>query len=238
MVAAPNYLPEQSFQLFLQGATMIRLNTRSLSILSLCLFAVASAPTLAAGAAYTLDPGHTQVEFHWNHVGFSHPGAGFNEISGKLIWNTADPSTSSVTVDIPVASIDSHVPALDQKLKSAEFFDAAKFPKITFVSTKVERTEVPGKWKVTGNLTLHGVTKPVVLETTLNKAGTYPMLKIPALGFDATTRFKRSDFGVSVGVPMVGDEIEVRITVEALEAEGYARAMGRMKATPPSKPQK
>jgi len=126
--------------------------------------------------------------------------------------------------------VHSHVALLDDKLRSAEFFDAARFPAITFVSTRVERGETADRFRVTGDLTAHGVTRPVVLEVKLNRAETYPMLNVPALGFDARACLQRSDFGLGEGVPMVGDEIEVRITAEAMEAKGYAKAMKRMKA--------
>lgn len=203
--------------------------TNALSLVWLaCLLCVSGAPAIAAQAAYTLDPGHTQVQFNWSHLGFSNPGASFDDISGTLLWDAAEVSKSSVKVSMSVESVHSHVRQLDQKLRSAEFFDAAKFPKITFNSTKVERTAASNMLKVTGDLTVHGVTKPVVLEVRLNNAGNHPMLKIPAIGFDAATTFKRSDFGVAGGVPMVGDEIFVRITAEALDAEGFAKARKAM----------
>jgi polyisoprenoid-binding protein YceI len=207
------------------------MNQISKTFSSLCLAALlgaAAAPALAAEVVYTLDPGHTQVQFNWSHLGFSNPGANFDEVAGNLNWNEADPTQSSVKVSMPVESIHSHVALLDQKLKSPDFFDAAKFPAVTFASTKVERAGADGKFKVTGDLSLHGVTKPVVLDVTLNRAGMYPMLNVPALGFDASTVIKRSDFGVSMGIPYVGDVIQVHITAEAMEAVGFAKAMKAM----------
>ena len=185
----------------------------------------ASGAVLASETPYTLDPGHTQVQLNWNHLGFSNPGASFDDISGTLNWDAADITKSSVKVSMAVDSIHSHVPLLDQKLKSDEFLGTSKFPKIDFISTKVEKTDAADRYKVTGDLTVHGVTKPVVLDVTLNHTGIYPMLNVPAAGFDATTSFKRSDFGVGGGVPYVSDEIRVRITAEALEAKGFAKAM-------------
>ncbi|HEX5339999.1 MAG TPA: YceI family protein [Gammaproteobacteria bacterium] len=203
----------------------------SLYIVISCLFALAGRPALADGVSYTLDPNHTQVQFNWSHLGFSHPGADFDTISGTLIWDATDIAHSSVSVRIPVASIHTHVPALDQKLKSAEFLDAGKFPEIRFISTKVEPVG-SNHFRVTGNLTVHGVTRPAILDVTLNRSGMYPMLNVPALGFDASTVLKRSEFGVSEGIPFVGDDIRVRITSEALEAKGYARAMKALSASP------
>src|SRR5437764_163553 len=109
---------------------------RSLIALS-CLFASASA--VGAPVAYTLDPGHTQVQFSWNHMQYSNPEAGFDDITGTLMWDADDITKSSVDVTIAVASVHSHVAVLDQKLKSAEFLDAPRYPNVKFVSTRVER---------------------------------------------------------------------------------------------------
>lgn len=190
-------------------------------------------PAMAADVAYTLDPAHTQTQFSWTHLGYSHPAGGFDDISGVLQWDAADIAKCSVSVSISVDSIHTHVPALDQELRSAKFFDAGKFPKITFASTRVERIDAR-RFKVTGHLTVHGVTKPVVLDVVLNQTGIYPYLNVPALGFDASTRFKRSDFGMGEGVPMVSDEIVVQISSEALEAEGFAKAMKAMSEQSPA----
>jgi len=187
-------------------------------------------PVLAAEVAYTLEPGHTETRFNWTHLGFSHPGAGFDDITGSLRWNAADLRKSSVTVDIAVASIHTHVPLLDKILLSHKYFDAVRYPKITFVSTRVESTRQANHFRVVGNLTVHGITKPVVLDVTRNQTGSYPMFNIPAMGFDASTHFKRSDFGLGEGVPYVSDEIRVRITTEALEAESLAKAKPAMDA--------
>src|SRR3954469_17848897 len=91
----------------------------------------------AAPVAYTLDPGHTQVQFSWNHMQYSNPEAGFDDIRGTLMWDADDITKSSVDVAIAVGSVHSHVPALDQKLKSAEFLDAPRYPNVKFVSTRV-----------------------------------------------------------------------------------------------------
>src|SRR5207342_2480044 len=98
-----------------------------------------AAPATAADVTYTLDPSHTQVQFNWAHMGYSHPGGDFDTISGSLKWNAADISKSSVKVNIAVDSIHTRVAALDEELRGDKFFDTAKFPTITFTSTKVER---------------------------------------------------------------------------------------------------
>lgn len=181
----------------------------------LALAALVAAPAaFAAPVTYTLDTGHTQVMFSWNHFGFSNPTANFNTVEGTLVYDAAHPADSHVEVTMPVSSLDTHVPALDDHLKRADFFDAAKYPKITFKSTKVV-DEGHDRLKVTGNLSVHGVTRPVTLEVKLNKAGVHPMLKKQAIGFDATTTLERKDFGVGAYVPAVSNQIKVRITVEA-----------------------
>lgn len=195
---------------------------RSLLILSCILasYAVAAAPV-----AYTLDPNHTQLQFSWNHLQYSNPEAGFDNITGTLMWDADDITKSSVDVTIAVDSLHSHIAVLDAKLKSAEFLDAQRYPTIRFVSTGVKRLDDNGNLQISGNLTVHGSTKPVSLDAHLNRVGVYPMLEVPAAGFSASALIKRSEFGVGEGIPFVSDELKVRITAEALEAVGFAKAM-------------
>jgi len=167
----------------------------------------------AAPVTYKLDPGHTMVLFSWNHFGYSNPVADFGLGDGTLVFDEQHPAQSSVEVTLPLANLDTHVPALDKHLKEADFFDADKYPTVTFKSTKVQPLG-GNKFKVTGDLTVHGVTKSVVLDATLNKVGPHPMTKAQAIGFDATGTLKRSDFGVGAYVPKVSDEIKIRITTE------------------------
>lgn len=190
--------------------------------------ALAAALALVASPAfaltYTLDPGHTQVEFGWNHFGFSNPTAQFGKIEGTLDYDQADPTKASVKVTLDLGSINSNVVKLDEHLENADFFDAAKYPTATFTSTKVEKGATPDTLKVTGDLDLHGVTRPVVLNVTVNKVGEHGMLKAPAAGFDATATIKRSEWGIGKYAPMVSDDIRIRITTEAIEAKAYAEA--------------
>ena len=186
--------------------------------------ALVTAPVFAA--TYTLDPAHTQVVFTWNHFGYSNPSAQFGKIEGTLEFDQADPTRSSVSVSIPIASIVSHVAKLDEHLRSNEFFDAAKYPLTTFKSTRVEKGATKDHLKVTGDLTLHGVTRPLVLDVTINKVGEHPMRnKAPAAGFDATATIKRSEFGITKYVPMVSDDIKLHITSEAIDAKAFAESL-------------
>ncbi len=176
--------------------------------------ALLSATAMAAPRTYQLDPNHTQVLVRWEHFGFSHPSANFGQAEGTLVYDADDVPASSVNVLLPLSGLDTFVPALDKHLRGEDFFDAEQYPVITFDSTKVE-TAGEGKLKVTGDLTIKGVTKVVVLDVTLNKVAVQPMTKRPAIGFDATATIKRSDFGIDKFVPNVSDDITLRITTEA-----------------------
>ena len=180
--------------------------------------AIASSVTLAAPVDYKIDPTHTATVFNWNHFGFSTPSANFTDIQGVIKVDNAKPENSSVNVTIPVSSVNTNVPALDKEFQEEAWFNAAKYPNITFKSTKVE-TKDKKHFKITGDLTVKGVTKPVVLDAVLNKQGEHPMAKVPAIGFNATTSFNRSAFGIGNYVPNVGDKITVNITTEATAAK-------------------
>ncbi|HYG07700.1 MAG TPA: YceI family protein [Stenotrophomonas sp.] len=176
--------------------------------------APAATPIQAMSGTYKLDPTHTDVLVQWNHLGFSNPTAHFGNVDGTLVFDAADPTKSSVQVTLPLSGLNSFTAKFDEHLKSADFFDAAKFPTATFKSTKVEAAGT-NKFTVTGDLTIKDQTKPVTLDVTLNGAGDHPMAKVPAIGFDATATLKRSDFGVGAYVPAVSDEVRIRITTEA-----------------------
>jgi polyisoprenoid-binding protein YceI len=170
---------------------------------------------------YTFEPGHTQGVIRWNHLGFANPTAHFNLVEGMLDFDEAAVAKASVAVTIPLTAMSTGVPDLDDDFRSADFFDVAKFPSATFKSTKVEKGD-SGRLKVTGDLNLHGATKPVILDVTVNKVGTNPRNKLPTVGFEATAVLNRSDFGLGRYVPQVSDEIRLHITAEAAEAKGYA----------------
>lgn len=172
-----------------------------------------AASVQAAPVTYQLDPGHTMVLFSWSHFGFSHPTADIGIAKGTVVYDAQHPARSSVEVSMPLSLLDTHVPALDKHLKEADFFDAAKYPVITFKSTRVQPVDAT-HFKVTGDLTVHGVTHPVTLAATLNKVGPHPMSKAQSIGFDATGTLMRKDFGVGAYVPMVSNEIQLRITTE------------------------
>ncbi len=166
-----------------------------------------------AADTYKLDPNHTAVTFQYTHFGFSHPSGKFQNAVGTVTLDEANPANSSVEVSFAIDGVNTGVPGLDAHLKSPDFFDAAKFPTATFKSTKVEPTSATTA-KVTGDLTIHGVTQPVVLDVTLNQKGPNMMKKMTA-GFTAKTTISRSTFGIKYLVPAVSDQIDISIEAEA-----------------------
>ena len=173
-----------------------------------------SMPILAAKVDYKIDPTHTATVFSWDHFGFATPSGNFRDVQGIISIDDKNPSKSSVNVTIPVSSINTNVVALDEHLLSDDFFESKKYPTITFKSTKVEKVS-GNKYKISGNLTIKNITKPVVLDTVLNKKAAHPTTKLATVGFNATTSFNRSAFDVGGYVPHVGDKIKVNITTEA-----------------------
>ena len=182
------------------------------------LLTLAIAPAFAAPVTYKLDPTHTNVLAQWSHFGFSHPFANFGDVEGVLVYDAADVGKSSVQVTLPLSGLEAFSPKFNEHLRSADFFDAARYPAATFKSTRVEAA-ADGKLKVTGDLTIKDATKQVVLDVTLNKAADHPMSKAPTIGFDATTTNSRTEFGVGAYAPNVGDEVTLRITTEASAAK-------------------
>jgi polyisoprenoid-binding protein YceI len=184
--------------------------------------ALALAPLSLWATTYTLEPNHAEGIIRWSHLDFSHPTAQFTRVEGTLEFDPAHPERASVKAVIPLANVSSGVPDLDENLRSSAFFDLPRNASATFESTKVEKTSMPDRLKVTGNFSVHGVTRPVVLEVTINKVGANPRLNLAAVGFEATTTLKRSDFGLGKFIPQVSDEITIHITAQANEAAGYA----------------
>ena len=183
------------------------------TLLVAALFAFAGS-AFAAPVTYKLDPKHTNVLATWNHFGFSNPSLNFGQADGTLVYDAVNVSNSSVQVTLPFTGVSALADQFYDHLAGDKWFDAAKYPNASFKSTKVEAAG-EGKLKVTGDLTVKDITKPVVLDVHLNKVGEHPMAKVPAIGFDATATVKRSDFGVGAYAPMVSDEVTLRITTEA-----------------------
>jgi polyisoprenoid-binding protein YceI len=188
--------------------------------------ALAASLVLAAtplyATTYTIEPDYTQAVFRWSHLGFSNPAAQLSQGQGTLEFDPANPTRAAVNVTIALSSLNTGVPALDEHLRSEDFFEVAKFPTASFHSTKVEQGSGKDRLKVTGELSLHGVTRPVTLDVTVLKIGANPRTQLPTVGFEATTTLKRSDFGLGAFVPQVSDEIRLQLSSQAVEAKGYA----------------
>ena len=171
--------------------------------------------TVSAQAAetLTLDPQHTYVLWHIKHFGFSTQ-AGKWYASGTLILDKDKPQNSKVNATIQVADMITGIPELDKHLKGKLFFDVEQFPTATFVSNKVV---VTGKKtaKVHGILTVHGISKPVILDVILNKAGMNPINDKMTVGFTASTKIKRSNFAINTLIPGLADEVTIDIEAEA-----------------------
>lgn len=174
--------------------------------------------TQAQSGTYDVEPGHTQVGFSVLHFGFTNYLGVFSNVSGTLNLDTQHPASSKLSVTIPVDTVQTTSTKLNEELKGDQWFDTTKFPNATFESTSV-RINGRNDATVTGNLTLHGVTKPETLQVHFIGAGVNALDKKYTTGFEATGTIKRSDFGVKMYVPYVSDDVQLRIA-GAFEKQG------------------
>lgn len=181
------------------------------------LAAVASTAT-AAPEAYVLDASHSQIVFSYNHLGYSTTHGMFSGFDGEIALDQEDPAASSVNISFPVMSMLTGWEQRFTHLMSGDFFGASEGDMVTFASTGIAVTG-DNTAMITGDLTMNGVTKSVVLDATMNQASTHPMAEKPWAGFDATTSVLRSDFNVGNFAPFVGDEVQIMISIEAMKAE-------------------
>ena len=162
---------------------------------------------------YASDPSHSYITFTYSHLGFSIPVIGFRSFTTDLTLDNENPENSSVAVTIDATSVDSRVENFNGHLNGPNFFDTENNPEITFNSTSITSTG-ENTYDVVGDLTIKGVTKPVTLETTINKAANHPMRKVPTVGMSGSAKISRSDWGLDRAVPNVGDEITISVTAE------------------------
>ncbi|MGE5176601.1 MAG: YceI family protein [Hyphomicrobiales bacterium] len=189
----------------------------------------------AAPATWTIDVNHSTVAFSIRHL-FSKVHGSFAKFSGAVIYDPANPAASSVRAEIDASSVTTNNETRDKDLRSDDFFDVAKYPTITFESTKVS-TGADKKLMVEGNLTMHGITKPVTLDVSFLGSGKGPMGE-DRVGFEATTTIDRKDFDIvwnrnlDQGGTLLGDDVEISLSIE-----GYVRPPmpGEKKAAPPAK---
>lgn len=191
---------------------------KKLSFLALLFILICSSPASAAPERYTFDPLHTQISFMVNHLGFSYSTGKFLKFSGGFIFDQEKPEESSVDVTIDVNSINMDDATWEEHLKAENFFNVKKFPTITFKSTKIiVSSKISGQ--LFGNLTILGVTRPVVLDVVFNKVGVHPFTKNKVAGFSANTTIFRSDFGMNYAIPDIGEGVTINIEVEGILQE-------------------
>ena len=185
---------------------------------SLLIAAAALAVALPARAeteSYTLDPNHTFPAFEIGHLGYSIQRGRFNRTTGRITLDTAA-KTGSAEITIEAASISTGHPKLEEHLKSEDFFDVARYPQITF-RAKEFSFDADKVTAVRGELTMHGATQPVTLKAEQFNCAPHPMTKKKVCGADFSATVTRGDFGIKTGIPMVADEVKLRINVEAMK---------------------
>lgn len=180
------------------------------------------APAVSKDAAaqpsgvYQIDPRHTSVIWKVWHMGVSHYTARFDKTSGTLNFDPKDPTKSKLDIAIETSSVNTGLPDFDKEIAGPKFLGGDKTPQIKFVSTKIDKTG-DNTGKVTGELTLNGVSKPVTLDVIFNGAIKHPMKPASVLGFSGTTTIKRSDFNIVEYIPMIGDEVQITVDTEFLQ---------------------
>ena len=177
-----------------------------------------------ASTTWTIDPVHSSVEFSLDYMGFTTYRTGFRALEGTLELDPARPAAASVTASIPVASVDVTNDRLMSRLMDADLLGGKDHPTITFTSTRVEVVD-PAHWKVTGDLTLHGVARPVVLDVRYLGQGLHPFAKKVAAAFRAETAIDRRDFGVTWNAAMdtggayLGERVQIALSIMALRQD-------------------
>jgi polyisoprenoid-binding protein YceI len=174
---------------------------------------ISAAPAQVQAGAYKLDPDHSKITWSVSHFGFSTYVGQFATVNATLKLDPANLGVTALDATIDTTSLGTLNPALDKHLKSPDFLDTAKFPTATFKASKVTRTGERTA-DIAGDLTLHGVTKPVTVKATFNQAGPNPMVKTYQLGFAGSATIKRSDFGITSYVPAIGDEVTLTLEAE------------------------
>lgn len=168
---------------------------------------------------YTVEDTHAYITFSYSHLGYSKPVVSFDDFEVALMLDKDDPTASELKVKIDPASIDSQVAKFDEHLKSGDMFDVAKHKSITFVATDITMTG-DDTMDVTGDLTMKGITKPVTLKTTLNKAAPHPRKKVPIIGISGSAELARDQWDLGYATPFVGNDVTITVEVELQLADG------------------
>ena len=169
----------------------------------------------ARSGKYTTDPKHHHLLFKYNHQGYSTSIVRWRDWTGELDWNAENPEASSIIVAINADKVDSGVDEFDGHLKGERFFDTPANPTVMFKSTSLSRTG-PNTGKMAGDLTIKGVTKPLTLDVSINKAAFEERAGVYKLGFSGKGVVKRSEFGMDYAIPFVGDEVTIVVEAEFL----------------------
>lgn len=185
-----------------------------LALFASAVLAVAAPLAMAQTSTWKTDPAHSEVDFTIKHMSISNVHGRFGAVDATLNWDEQDPTKSSVSATIDITGVDTGVPARDNDLKSAHYFDTANHPKATFTSTSVTKTG--SGLQVNGNLTIKGITKPVVLAVDTPTGPIPGMGHKLHLGFSATTTVNREDFGIGAGMPttVLGDNVKLTIDLD------------------------
>jgi polyisoprenoid-binding protein YceI len=185
---------------------------------------MSTATTATTAATYTIDPSHSGAGFRIRHLMIAYIRGGFSGVTGDVVFDPANPGNSKVNASIDANTLLTHDPKRDAHVKGADFLDTAQYPAITFVSTKVT-PDGKDQWKVAGDLTMHGVTKPVTLEVETSPAEAKDPWGNLRSGASASTTIKRSDFGLTFNAPletggvMLSDELHIHLDIEMIKKQ-------------------
>ena len=170
-------------------------------------------PVQVQSGTYVLDPAHGKITWSLDHMGFSTYVGQFTDVAASLDLNVRDPSASKLAASVNTDSVGTFHDGLNKHLKTADFLDTTKFPTAQFTATNIRLVDRDSA-KISGNLTLRGVTRPIVIDADFNQAGINPVDKQYSLGFDGEAKIKRSDFGINYGLPVLGDEVTLHLEAE------------------------
>jgi polyisoprenoid-binding protein YceI len=229
----------------LQDRSRLRIeeeNERMTKTIALAVATLAPLAALADASTWKMDPAHSHASFTVRHLAISNVRGEFRKMDGVVKLDEDDVTRSSVEATIDAASIDTRQPKRDDDLRSANFFDVQKYPTITFKSTKVEKGGA-GKLRVTGDLTMHGTTKPVVLDVEGPTDAIKDAQGNARRGIFATTTINRREFGLDFNsmveaVPVAGDEIKIEIAGELVKQPGDPAAQSKAEDLPPGEGKK
>ncbi len=170
-------------------------------------------PVEVASGAYVLDPDHGKITWSVDHMGFSTYVGQFTDVSANLVLDAANPSASRLDAEVATPSVGTFHDGLDAHLKNADFLDVENHPRASFRATSVRLTDSDSA-EISGDLTLRGVTRPIVIEADFNQAGISPADNLYTVGFDGRAKIRRSDFGIQYGLPVLGDEVTLHFEAE------------------------